>query len=154
MGAERGVLLAEASSCLGRDEGHRVGRRRYWISPFLHSAAGFGDDRGAEEVLVFVEKVGVFGKYVRFLAAKETEEARKLAKVPGNLREEKEREENTPEEIEESLQFMGSFIKKDEAETKAEDKETLQKEAEKVIELPQEPTESENDGKVDLENRY
>jgi len=40
-----------------------------------------------------VEKVGVFGKYVRFLAAKETEEARKLAKVPGNLREEKEREE-------------------------------------------------------------
>lgn len=67
---------------------------------------------------------------------------------------EKEREENTPEEIEESLQFMGSFIKKDEAETKAEDKETPQKEAEKVIELPQEPTESENDGKVDLENRY
>ena len=40
-----------------------------------------------------MEKVGVFGKYVRFLAAKETEEARKLAKVPGNLREEKEREE-------------------------------------------------------------
>lgn len=67
---------------------------------------------------------------------------------------EKEREENTPEEIEESLQFMGSFIKKDEAETKAEDKKTPQKEAEKVIELPQEPTESENDGKVDLENRY
>lgn len=67
---------------------------------------------------------------------------------------EKEREENTPEEIEESLQFMGSFIKKDEAETKAEDKETPQKEAEKVIELPQESTESENDGKVDLENRY
>lgn len=93
MGAERRVLLAEASSCLGRDEGHRVGRRRYWISPFLHSAAGFGDDRGAEEVLVFVEKVGVFGKYVRFLAAKETEEARKLAKVPGNLRVEKERVE-------------------------------------------------------------
>ncbi len=67
---------------------------------------------------------------------------------------EKEREENTPEEIEESLQFMGSFIKKDEAETKAEDKETPQKDTEKVIELPQEPTESENDGKVDLENRY
>lgn len=67
---------------------------------------------------------------------------------------EKEREENTPEEIEESLQFMGSFIKKDEAETKAEDKKTPQKEAEKVIELPQEPTESENDGKIDLENRY
>lgn len=65
---------------------------------------------------------------------------------------EKEREENTPEEIEESLQFMGSFIKKDEAETKAEDKETPQKEAEKVIELPQEPAES--DDKVDLENRY
>ncbi len=67
---------------------------------------------------------------------------------------EKEREENTPEEIEESLQFMGSFIKKNEAETKAEDKETPQKDTEKVIELPQEPTESENDGKVDLENRY
>ena len=67
---------------------------------------------------------------------------------------EKEREENTPEEIEESLQFMGSFIKKDEAETKAEDKETPQKDTEKVIELPQEPTESENNSKVNLESRY
>ena len=47
-----------------------------------------------------MEKVGVFGKYVRFLAAKETEEARKLAKVPGNLREEKEREEKEREEKE------------------------------------------------------
>ena len=65
---------------------------------------------------------------------------------------EKEREENTPEEIEESLQFMGSFIKKDDKETKVESKEISPEEAEKVIELPQEP--AKGDDKVDLENRY
>jgi len=58
-------------------------------------------------------------------------------------------EENTPEEIEESLQFMGSFIKEDNKKTEPkEDKQEIQEE--KVIELPQEPV---DDGKVDLEKR-
>lgn len=57
-------------------------------------------------------------------------------------------EENTPEEIEESLQFMGSFIK--EGENKAEEKKTPAEEKEAVIELPQEPV---DDGRIDLEKR-
>ena len=58
-------------------------------------------------------------------------------------------EENTPEEIEESLQFMGSFIKEDNKKTEPkENKQEIQEE--KVIELPQEPV---DDGKVDLEKR-
>ncbi len=58
-------------------------------------------------------------------------------------------EENTPEEIEESLQFMGSFIK--EGENKGEGKKKAStEEKETVIELPQEPV---DDGRVDLEKR-
>lgn len=61
----------------------------------------------------------------------------------------KESEENTPEEIEESLQFMGSFIKENTEKKEQPAKEKPQEE-EKVIELPQEPV---DDGKVDLEKR-
>lgn len=61
----------------------------------------------------------------------------------------KESEENTPEEIEESLQFMGSFIKENTEKKEQPAKEKTQAE-EKVIELPQEPV---DDGKVDLEKR-
>lgn len=61
----------------------------------------------------------------------------------------KESEENTPEEIEESLQFMGSFIKENTEKKEQPAKEKTQEE-EKVIELPQEPV---DDGKVDLEKR-
>ena len=60
----------------------------------------------------------------------------------------KANEENTPEEIEESLQFMGSFIKEDE---KKAQKTATEDKIEKVIELPSAP--AEDDGKVDLENR-
>ena len=61
----------------------------------------------------------------------------------------KESEENTPEEIEESLQFMGSFIKENAEKKEQPAKEKPQAE-EKVIELPQAPV---DDGKVDLEKR-
>ena len=63
---------------------------------------------------------------------------------------EAEAEENTPEEIEESLKFMGDFIK---SETKEENKVTSETTEETKTEMPKEEKTAE-DAPIDLEHRY
>ncbi|MBR1600297.1 MAG: hypothetical protein IJ677_01820 [Alphaproteobacteria bacterium] len=63
---------------------------------------------------------------------------------------EAEAEENTPEEIEESLKFMGDFIK---SETKEENKVNSETTEETKTEMPKEEKTAE-DAPIDLEHRY
>ena len=67
-----------------------------------------------------------------------------------NVQAEEEKEENTPEEIAESMEFMGTFVQ--EHEQKKSAKKKTAKQEEKVIEMPA-PQENTDDGKVDLEKR-
>lgn len=67
-----------------------------------------------------------------------------------NAQVEKEAEENTPEEIAESMEFMGTFVQ--EHEQKKSAKKKTAKQEEKVIEMPA-PQENTDEGKVDLEKR-
>ena len=66
-----------------------------------------------------------------------------------NAEEKEEADDNTPEEIEESLKFMGSFINQKTAAPAAE-----QPAEEKVEEVVEEIEEVEEEKPVDLENRY
>lgn len=67
-----------------------------------------------------------------------------------NAQAEGEKEENTPEEIAESMEFMGTFVQ--EHEQKKTAKKKTAKQEEKVIEMPA-PQGNTDEGKVDLEKR-
>ena len=68
-----------------------------------------------------------------------------------NAQVEKEAEENTPEEIAESMEFMGSIVQEHEKKKTAK-KNKPEKEESKVIEMPA-PSQSADGEKVDLEKR-
>ena len=67
-----------------------------------------------------------------------------------------EAEENSPEEIDEALKFMNNFVKENKTEKAKEETPSLEAVfaevvAEKQSEVPETP---EEDGPIDLENRY
>lgn len=78
-------------------------------------------------------------------------------KSAGSTSDVEEAEENTPEEIEESLKFMGNYINKSPEEEEVERKVAeLKKEAEEeaMAKLKAASEESNEDKPIDLENRY
>ena len=65
-----------------------------------------------------------------------------------------EPEENTPEEIEESLQFMGNYIKKgDDKENEAQEKKDSKKSEDIVEKTDTDSEKKDEDAPIDLENR-
>lgn len=67
-----------------------------------------------------------------------------------------EAEENSPEEIDEALKFMNSFVQENKAEESKEETPSLEAVFAEVVaeKQPEAPEDSAEDGPIDLEHRY
>lgn len=132
-----------------------------WFVAFVAVLAIFNAEKLPELKALLEEKLKI-----SFDAAKEGSKRAKVKikqvkadienKKNASAEETEESEENTPEEIEESLKFMGNYINKNEADDEVERKvAALKKEAEEEAAAKLKAESKANEEKpIDLENRY